>query len=131
VGHPLIFREKILGVLALFSRESLNQADSDWLRMFANQAAVAVANAHAFEEREWASMGHLDRIPASHPLPASSNVCRWKFQRAYAGAFPEGCTWDRHDVSIERSASLGRSRDATWSENLNFSRQQASTNRCS
>jgi len=49
-GEPLTFREKILGVLAIFSREPLNEQDSVWLRMFANQAAVAIANAQAFED---------------------------------------------------------------------------------
>ncbi|HEY1603232.1 MAG TPA: sigma 54-interacting transcriptional regulator [Pirellulales bacterium] len=51
-GHPLIFRGKILGVLALFSRARLTQVDFDWLRAFADQAAVAIANARAFEEIE-------------------------------------------------------------------------------
>jgi len=49
-GEPLTFRGNILGVLAIFSREPLNEQDSVWLRMFANQAAVAIANARAFED---------------------------------------------------------------------------------
>jgi PAS domain S-box-containing protein len=53
-GHPLVFRGKILGVLALFSREPLDEQDSVWLRMFADQAAVAITNAMAFEAREQA-----------------------------------------------------------------------------
>jgi len=51
-GHPLVFRGKILGVLASFSRESHDEQDFAWLRMFADQAAVAIANAQAFEARE-------------------------------------------------------------------------------
>ncbi|MBX3411657.1 MAG: sigma 54-interacting transcriptional regulator [Pirellulales bacterium] len=51
-GHPLMFRGEILGVLALFSRDRLTQHDFDWLRLFADQAAVAIANARAFEEIE-------------------------------------------------------------------------------
>src|SRR5947199_1672987 len=50
VGHPLVFQGKILGVLALFSRECLSEQDSTWLGIFAKQAAVAIANARAFEE---------------------------------------------------------------------------------
>jgi PAS domain S-box-containing protein len=50
VGHPLVFQGKILGVLALFSRECLSEQDSAWLAIFARQAAVAIANARAFEE---------------------------------------------------------------------------------
>jgi two-component system, LuxR family, sensor kinase FixL len=49
-GHPLVFQSQILGVLALFSREPLSEQDSTWIGIFANQAAVALANAQAFEE---------------------------------------------------------------------------------
>jgi len=49
VGHPLVSRGKIIGVLGIFTREQLTQQDSNWLRMFANQAAVAITNAEAFE----------------------------------------------------------------------------------
>ncbi|MGZ4761176.1 MAG: putative bifunctional diguanylate cyclase/phosphodiesterase, partial [Ilumatobacteraceae bacterium] len=35
-----------------FSREAMEEQESAWLRMFANQAAVAIANAQAFEEVE-------------------------------------------------------------------------------
>jgi PAS domain S-box-containing protein len=45
-----VFQGKILGVLALFSRECLSEQDSTWLGIFAKQAAVAIANARAFEE---------------------------------------------------------------------------------
>src|SRR4029077_14935057 len=37
-------------VLALFSRECLSEQDSTWISIFAKQAAVAIANARAFEE---------------------------------------------------------------------------------
>jgi transcriptional regulator with GAF, ATPase, and Fis domain len=50
VAHPLVFQGKILGVLALFSRECLSEQDSTWISIFAKQAAVAIANARAFEE---------------------------------------------------------------------------------
>jgi PAS domain S-box-containing protein len=51
-GHPLIFRDKLLGVIGVFSREILGQQEFTWLGLFANQAAVAIANARAFEEVE-------------------------------------------------------------------------------
>lgn len=51
-GHPLIFQEKILGVLAVFSRSDTNDQEFAWLRAFADNAAVAIANARAFEEIE-------------------------------------------------------------------------------
>lgn len=49
VGHPLIFRGEILGVLGIFSRDILSDQDFVRLRMFADQAAVAIRNAQAFE----------------------------------------------------------------------------------
>ena len=49
-GHPLVFQGKILGVLALFSREPLVEQESTWIGIFAKQAVVAIANARSFEE---------------------------------------------------------------------------------
>ena len=49
-AQPLVFREKVLGVLAIFDRQILGDADFEWLRIFADHAAVSIANANAFEE---------------------------------------------------------------------------------
>ena len=49
-GHPLVFRGDTLGVLGVFRRATIDEAEFGWLRMFANQAAAAVANARAFSE---------------------------------------------------------------------------------
>ncbi len=49
-GHPLIFRDNLLGVIGVFSRKPLTEEEFTWLGLFANQAAVAIANARAFEE---------------------------------------------------------------------------------
>jgi transcriptional regulator with GAF, ATPase, and Fis domain len=49
-AEPLRFREEILGVLAIFDRGDLSEADLEWLRIFADHAAVSIANANAFEE---------------------------------------------------------------------------------
>jgi transcriptional regulator with GAF, ATPase, and Fis domain len=51
-GHPLTFRGEVLGVLAVFSRKPVLARQFQWLRLFADQAAVAIANAKAFEEIE-------------------------------------------------------------------------------
>jgi transcriptional regulator with GAF, ATPase, and Fis domain len=51
-GHPLVFRGEILGVLGVFSRTALEDEDFEWLHMFANHAAVSIANARAFAEIE-------------------------------------------------------------------------------
>jgi PAS domain S-box-containing protein len=67
-GHPLVFRGKVLGALSLFSREIIEEQEFLWLRMFADQAAVAITNAQAFEDRERAEkalrehLGQLQQI---------------------------------------------------------------------
>ena len=60
-GHPLISREKILGVMVLFTREPVTQQDFVWLGMFANQAAVAITNAQAFEALQQAQAAEQKR----------------------------------------------------------------------
>ncbi len=52
VGHPLVFDDENLGALAVFSHAALNDQAFIWLRAFADHAAVAIANARAFEEIE-------------------------------------------------------------------------------
>jgi transcriptional regulator with GAF, ATPase, and Fis domain len=49
-AQPLCFNGQVLGVVAFFSRVRLEKRDLDWLRVFADHAAVAIANARAFEE---------------------------------------------------------------------------------
>ncbi|MCP3143453.1 sigma-54-dependent Fis family transcriptional regulator [Pyxidicoccus xibeiensis] len=49
-AQPLVFRGDVLGVLAVFSRRALGAQEFSWLRSFADHAAVALANARAFEE---------------------------------------------------------------------------------
>jgi transcriptional regulator with GAF, ATPase, and Fis domain len=49
-GQPLICWDELLGVLAVFSRTQLSAEDFQWLRTFADHAAVAIWNARSFEE---------------------------------------------------------------------------------
>jgi formate hydrogenlyase transcriptional activator len=51
-AQPLIFRGEVLGVLAIFDTGVLGDAESQWLRVFADHAAVSIANVRAFEEIE-------------------------------------------------------------------------------
>lgn len=51
-GHPLVYRNQVLGVLGIFSRRSPEVREFEWLRLFADHAAVAITNARAFEEIE-------------------------------------------------------------------------------
>ncbi|MBI2189875.1 MAG: sigma 54-interacting transcriptional regulator [Acidobacteria bacterium] len=49
-AQPLVFHGETLGVLALFDRGVLDAEALEWLRVFADYAAVSIANARAFEE---------------------------------------------------------------------------------
>ncbi|MBI2221423.1 MAG: sigma 54-interacting transcriptional regulator [Acidobacteria bacterium] len=49
-AQPLVFQGDILGVLAMFDRGELDDHALEWLRMFADYAAVSIANARALEE---------------------------------------------------------------------------------
>jgi transcriptional regulator with GAF, ATPase, and Fis domain len=51
-GHALVFRGDVLGVLAVFRRMDADDDCFAWLRTMASAAAVAIANARAFEENE-------------------------------------------------------------------------------
>lgn len=60
-GYPLVARGEILGVLAVFSREALCQQDFAWLRIFADQVAVAITNARAFEKIQQSERALIER----------------------------------------------------------------------
>jgi len=49
-GQPLNCRGEVLGVLAVFSRTKFTEEEFQWLRTFADHAAVALWNARAFAE---------------------------------------------------------------------------------
>jgi transcriptional regulator with GAF, ATPase, and Fis domain len=51
-GQPLVFRDEILGVLAVFNRGPCNRDTFAWLRTFADHAAIAIAHARALNEIE-------------------------------------------------------------------------------
>ena len=48
-GHPLVFRDDLLGVIAMFSRRVMTHEEFDRVAVFANEAAVAIKNAQLFE----------------------------------------------------------------------------------
>ena len=51
-GHALVFRGRPHGVLAVFRRTPADDDCYNWLRTMASAAAVAIANARAFEDNE-------------------------------------------------------------------------------
>ena len=51
-GRALVYRKQVQGVLAVFSRRKLADSTNNWLRLFANHAAVAIGNAREFTEIE-------------------------------------------------------------------------------
>src|SRR5260370_22633925 len=67
-GHPFIFGDKVLGVLATFTRGPLDERAFGWLRVLANQTAASIPNTRAFEEpaavNEEPRQDVLERAPA-------------------------------------------------------------------
>ena len=51
-AHPLKFHDDTLGVIAVFSRKNISEERFEWLRTYAEQASIAIANARAFEQIE-------------------------------------------------------------------------------
>lgn len=49
VGHPLMHRGEVLGVMGLFSRAKPGPDCFEWLRMIADHLAAAIANAKAMD----------------------------------------------------------------------------------
>jgi formate hydrogenlyase transcriptional activator len=49
-GYPLKFQGELLGVIAMFGRRPLSEAEIERLSIFANQAAIAIKNAQLFTE---------------------------------------------------------------------------------
>lgn len=49
-AQPLVAQGETLGVLALFDRKPIPEADVAWLRTFADHAALAITSARAFEK---------------------------------------------------------------------------------
>jgi len=48
IGQPMIHHDQLLGVLAVFTRQSPSEDDLAWLRAFADDAASRIANNDAF-----------------------------------------------------------------------------------
>jgi PAS domain S-box-containing protein len=93
-GHPLIFREKLLGVIAVFSRQPLGSQEFTWLGLFANQAALAISNACAeqtLQSSERNLRAIIDTIPtlAWCNLPDGPNEFLNKGWHEYTGISPE------------------------------------------
>ena len=51
-AQPLVFRDEILGVLAVFNRAPCDARTFAWLRTFADHAAIAIAHARALGQIE-------------------------------------------------------------------------------
>ena len=54
-GYPLASKGRTLGVLAVFTRIPLDEQAFTWLRLFADQAAIAISNAQALEAQNQAN----------------------------------------------------------------------------
>jgi len=49
-GQPLVFQGEVLGVIGVFTHRAFEREGSIWLRILADHASAAIANARAFEE---------------------------------------------------------------------------------
>src|SRR4029077_2605025 len=92
-GHPLVFRDRLLGVIAVFSRHPLGPQEFTWLGLFANQAALAISNAcaeQALQSSEHNLAAIIDTIPtlAWCNLPDGSNEFLNKGWHEYTGLSP-------------------------------------------
>ena len=87
-GQPLVLRGEILGVLALFSHAEITPVQFNWLRIFADHAAIAIANARAIdalkcaEEKLRQEQVELQRILDA--VPAAINVMDAEGRAIYA-----------------------------------------------
>ena len=100
-GHPLVFRGEVLGVLGAFSRTAIEDEAFEWLRMFANHAAVSIANARAFAE--------VDRLKAQVELENSYLREEVKVARAAGDLVGSGPAFER----LLQQVDLVASTDAT------------------
>lgn len=110
-GHPLSYRGEIVGVIVLFSRERLTQADFELLRGFADLAAIAIANARDFEAVERVRLRletenaflreELDRIHAIGRIVDKSPAIR-KLQDQIAAAASSVLPLPRTDRDLRR-----------------------------
>lgn len=75
-AQPIVFRQTVFGVVAVFSRRRWERADLGWLRAFADQAAIALANHRAFGELA-ELRHHVERgngTPSEVAAPESSST---------------------------------------------------------
>lgn len=75
-AQPIVFRSTVFGVVAVFSRRRWERTDLGWLRAFADQAAIALANHRAFGElaelRHHAQRGAPPEVGAPESAGAES-----------------------------------------------------------
>jgi transcriptional regulator with GAF, ATPase, and Fis domain len=71
-GQPLMFENEILGVLGLFSRSLITGEEFEWLRAFADSAAIAIANARIAEQKKQATDDLKLQIEVLQSIPATA-----------------------------------------------------------
>jgi GAF domain-containing protein len=77
LAFPLIFKEDVIGLLALGHKQSgaiFTEGDLDLLRTLTNQGAIAIANARAYRALEEANAEGSCWIPGSW-------ICQWHTTR--------------------------------------------------
>lgn len=77
-GYPLVFRDELLGVIAMFSRHVMKQEEFDKIAVFVNQASVTIKNAQLFEtlkESEAESFAIIEGVPNPLVITRKSDGC--------------------------------------------------------
>ena len=100
-GQPLIFAGEQLGVLAVFCRKDTDAETFEWLRTFADQAAVAIANGRAFEQ--------VEQLRAQLELERDYLREERKETRRFAGIVGESPALHQLQEQIEAVAPTGAS----------------------
>jgi GAF domain-containing protein len=90
IALPLMVGEQVIGALDLQSSQeaAFSEKDIDTLQGMANQLAVALENAHLFQET-WKSLEELRNTPHTHIAEEWSETARGHDENKSAAATPE------------------------------------------
>jgi len=83
-GYPLVFKDELLGVLAMFSRRHFSQEEFERLGVFANQGAIAIKNAQLYKEVKTLK----DRLEAENTYLQSEIKLRHNFEEVIGRSTP-------------------------------------------
>ena len=104
-GEPLIAKGKVMGVLEIFHRASLNP-DQEWLDLLetlAGQAAIAIDNAQLFD--------NLQRLNSEMILAYDATIESWSRALDLRGKEPQEHTQRVMEMTVRLARAMGLSED--------------------